>query len=372
MRMRVAGALLAAALIAAAAAGHSFGLTRVDASFDGEGGYAIDVTCDLDALALGVPDDSFADQNVALLESLSPAERREKEEALARLLSRRLRIRFDGKPELPGAVTFPRRGERALPGEVPTFFGPVARLSGKVPPGARIFTWQASAAFPPVHLTVRAHDGAEVATQALERGTESAPVDLASLHASPWWEAAGTYLRLGYVHIVPRGLDHILFVLGLFLLAARWKPLLVQVSAFTLAHTVTLALSTYGVVALPSRVVEPLIAASIAYVALENVFTEKLHSWRSALVFMFGLLHGLGFAGVLAELGLPRGQGLTALMAFNVGVELGQLTVLAGAFVLLGVWRVRPWYRRRIVIPASLAIAVVGLWWAVRRAMGIG
>ena len=134
----------------------------------------------------------------------------------------------------------------------------------------------------------------------------------------------------GFEHILPLGVDHILFVLGLFLLAAAWRPLLWQVSAFTLAHTMSLALSIAGVVSLPSRLVETLIAASIAYVAIENLATTKMQPWRPVLVFAFGLLHGLGFASVLRELGLPDGEWVSALVSFNVGVELGQNRIGVG------------------------------------------
>ncbi|MFN0135253.1 MAG: HupE/UreJ family protein, partial [Phycisphaerae bacterium] len=168
--------------------------------------------------------------------------------------------------------------------------------------------------------------------------------------------------------ILPKGLDHILFVVGLFLLSNRMRPLLLQVSAFTIAHTVTLALSTYGVLRLPSSIVEPLIALSIAYVAIENLFTRELHVWRPALVFAFGLLHGMGFAGVLSELGLPEGEYVAALLSFNVGVELGQLAVILIAFVLVGWMRGRPDYRKFVVIPASTLIALIGLYWSVERA----
>lgn len=141
-----------------------------------------------------------------------------------------------------------------------------------------------------------------------------------------------------------------------------------QVTAFTLAHTITLALTIYGVVSLPSTIVEPLIALSIVYVAIENVFTDKLHAWRPLVVFCFGLLHGMGFAGVLREIGLPRSEFVPALLAFNIGVELGQLTVIFTAFVLVGLpLRRKPWYRRRVVVPGSLVIAAVGLYWVVQR-----
>jgi hypothetical protein len=140
------------------------------------------------------------------------------------------------------------------------------------------------------------------------------------------------------------------------------------VTAFTVAHSITLALSLLGFVELPSSVVEPLIAASIAFVAIENLITTRLHAWRTAVVFLFGLVHGMGFAGVLRDLELPRGQLATALVGFNVGVELGQLCVIAGAVALVGWWSARTWYRARIVIPSSLAIAAAGLLWTVQRA----
>ena len=153
----------------------------------------------------------------------------------------------------------------------------------------------------------------------------------------------GSTLGLGYRHILPEGLDHILFVLGLFLLRAELRPVLIQVTTFTIAHSLTLALSLYGVVSLPTRVVEPLIALSIVYVAIENLRTRTLTPSRVALVFLFGLLHGLGFAGVLTGLHLARGDFAVALLGFNLGVEAGQLTVIAGAALLLGSWQQRGW-----------------------------
>lgn len=184
------------------------------------------------------------------------------------------------------------------------------------------------------------------------------------------WNIVFDYIVIGFEHIVPKGLDHILFVLGLFLLSVRLVPLLWQVSAFTVAHTITLGMTIYGVVALPASIVEPLIALSIAYVGIENCFSGKLKPWRVLLVFVFGLLHGMGFAGVLQEIGLPDGEFLTALISFNVGVELGQLAVIVVAFYIVGWFRHAEWYRQRIVIPASLAIAVTGLYWAWERVFG--
>ena len=216
-------------------------------------------------------------------------------------------------------------------------------------------------------MTVTLADGSET-TEWVQGDAWSTSLALGGrfVRPSPWTRLA-QYLELGYTHILPKGLDHILFVVGLFLLRARLQPVLVQVTTFTLAHSMTLALSLYGVVSLPSRVVEPLIALSIVYVAVENLRTQTLTPWRVALVFMFGLLHGLGFAGVLTGLQLPRADFTVALLGFNLGVEAGQLTVIAGAALLVGWWRHRTWYHARVVVPASLAIAVVGAYWTVTR-----
>ena len=177
------------------------------------------------------------------------------------------------------------------------------------------------------------------------------------------------YIAVGFDHIIPQGLDHILFVLGLFLLSTRFRPLLTQITIFTVAHTITLALAASGFVSISAAIVEPLIAVSIVYVAIENVFTKKLTRWRPFIIFIFGLLHGLGFASVLSEFGLAPGRFVSALIGFNIGVEVGQIVVVTVAFLAVGLWFGRkPWYRRVISIPASLAIAAVGAYWAVERA----
>lgn len=180
-------------------------------------------------------------------------------------------------------------------------------------------------------------------------------------------ETAGQFLWLGFLHILPRGADHILFVIGLFFLGLKWRPLLTQTTAFTIAHTTTLGLSAYGIVSLSARVVEPLIALSIAYVAIENIVRPKLTPVRVAVVFLFGLLHGLGFASSLSEVPMPRDQFFTALLAFNFGVDFGQLAVIALAFLAVGWWRNRTWYRVRVVIPVCTSIACVSLFWTVQR-----
>jgi hydrogenase/urease accessory protein HupE len=187
--------------------------------------------------------------------------------------------------------------------------------------------------------------------------------------AGDWWAVFVEFLRQGYVHVIPQGLDHILFVLGVFLLSRKWRPLLWQVTMFTLAHTLTLGLATLGWVHIPASIVEPLIAGSIAVIALENIFMPKYTPWRLVVVFLFGLIHGLGFAGALSELDLPPTALLVGLVGFNIGVEGGQLTVIAVA-LLATIWVRDPKvYRRYVVIPGSLAIAVMGIYWMVERVM---
>jgi hydrogenase/urease accessory protein HupE len=200
--------------------------------------------------------------------------------------------------------------------------------------------------------------------------------------APSFMQTVTRFLGLGFVHILPRGLDHILFVLALFLGARSWRHLLAQVSAFTLAHSVTLGLAALNLISVPAKIVEPMIALSIAFLALENIFAKtvggdaepRLLSSRVLLVFAFGLFHGLGFAGVLSELGLDQNRFLTSLIAFNLGVEGGQLCVIALAAVPVFLLRrvlanneVPQLYRQILVIPASVLIAIAGLWWAVER-----
>jgi len=336
-----------------------------------DGTFQVDLTCDLDALALGIDSKTDARVVVAAMLAKSATEREGLAADLRGLLAKRVRVRFDGVPA-PFEVGFPDRAlDPAAVAGLPngTVFGLTAVLAGRVPDGAREVTFWASRAFPPINLTIAA-DSAGPVREVLERGEESPPFRLGGGALQPGRLATALrYLRLGFWHIVPEGTDHVLFVLGLFLLSPRFRPLLVQVSAFTVAHTVTLALSTLGVVRLSPSVVEPLIALSIAYVAVENTLSTTLRPWRAALVFGFGLLHGLGFAGALGELGLPRGELLAGLLAFNAGVELGQLAVLVLAFLTIGAFRARPWYRRRIVLPLSLGIAATGLYWTVVRAL---
>ena len=189
-------------------------------------------------------------------------------------------------------------------------------------------------------------------------------------------DTALLYFKIGVQHILPGGTDHILFVLALFLASERMRSLIIQISAFTIAHTATLGLTAAGVINPPPEIVEPLIALSIAFVAVENVFFKDISRWRPLVIFGFGLFHGMGFAGFISEVGLPPEQFWSSLIGFNIGVEIGQLAVVAAALVLsVPLKRVLASanlsYRGAVVQPLSIAIAAVGLWWAVTRSLGI-
>lgn len=174
------------------------------------------------------------------------------------------------------------------------------------------------------------------------------------------------WLATGFAHVLPEGPDHILFVLGLFLLAPGWRQLLGLVTCFTLAHSVTLALALGGLIPALPHVVEPLIALSIAIVGIEALLASGMRPWRWALVGGFGLVHGMGFAGSLSD-GLPAEGTAVALAGFNLGIELAQVAIVGVAVALTAWCRDRRWFRPAVAMPAAAAIALTGLWWAIER-----
>jgi hypothetical protein len=212
-----------------------------------------------------------------------------------------------------------------------------------------------------------------------------APLQSFTLASISRWQAFAAYVQEGVWHIWI-GFDHILFLLSLLLPAVglwvgrRWQPVdrfgqavvevLKVVTAFTLAHSITLTLAVLGLVSLPSRLVESSIAASVVLAALNNVW-PVFHGRRWMVAFAFGLLHGFGFASVLKDLGLPQGALAVALTGFNVGVELGQLAIVA-AFLPLAYALRRSWfYRRAVLVGGSLLIAVLAGVWLAERALDL-
>jgi len=188
-----------------------------------------------------------------------------------------------------------------------------------------------------------------------------------ALEKAPTQEVVWYYLKLGIEHI-PYGIDHILFIIALCLLNNKLKTILWQATAFTVAHSITLALSMKDIVVLPSEIVEPIIALSIVFIAVENIILNNLKPWRLIIVFVFGLIHGLGFASALNEIGLPPNKFISSILSFNLGVELGQIFIILLVFLMLIIpFGKKHWYKKRIVYPVSIMIAIVGMYWTIER-----
>ena len=259
------------------------------------------------------------------------------------------------------SVTVPEVGDISVPRDS------VLHLQADLPPDGSAVQVAWDAAFGSLIVRQTSNDPDAYAA-ILAGGALSDPLPRDAVATDSAGQVFVRYIISGFEHIVPKGLDHILFVLGLFFFSLHLRPILLQVTAFTLAHTVTLALASLKIVAVPAGIVEPLIAASIVYVAVENIIGGRIGAVRVAVVFCFGLLHGLGFASVLGDVGLQDNRFVVGLIGFNIGVELGQLAVITVALLLLG-WPFgqKSWYRSRVTIPASALIALVGAWWTVER-----
>ncbi len=214
-----------------------------------------------------------------------------------------------------------------------------------------------------------------------------------ALEGKPFGYVFSYYLKLGFEHIIPNGFDHILFIVSLYLLSPKLKNVLLQATAFTVAHTLTLILSMRGLIIAPPAIIEPIIALSIFFVALENLFSyhqlavsgeplennsskltvqsASLLKRRIALVFLFGLVHGMGFASALNEIGLPPNAFFSSLITFNIGVELGQISIILLCYFAFGLWfSEKVWYQKRIVVPMSVCIALIAGFWTVQRLIG--
>jgi hydrogenase/urease accessory protein HupE len=230
---------------------------------------------------------------------------------------------------------------------------------------------------PPSHrqfFTLELESGAPRIERLLSRSANSVTVELGSAPANAIQnETTGRksfigFLALGVEHILT-GYDHLLFLFALLIVTSRFMPALQIITCFTIAHSITLAVATLNLIEIPSRIVEPLIAASIIYVGMENIFSKGAPRGRGALTFAFGLIHGLGFASVLRELGVgTNGSGLAMpLISFNLGVELGQIAV--AAIILPVIWKLRaqPLFPQRWIPASSLIVMLLGSFWFVQR-----
>jgi hydrogenase/urease accessory protein HupE len=344
----------------------------VEISIHTNGRYHIEVRASLEALLTGInaryrntreaPNAAAYDE----LRVLPAAELAVAFKPFEQDFTKQIELRFDGE-HVPLSITRIDIPEPGYP-KVPRIS--VMTLAGDIDRSVKTVSWYYPARFGDNAVRVRQVDEANEKWhwsdwQWLRKDEHSTPFSLTEVFTrQPATQVIATYLALGFEHILPRGLDHILFILGIFLLSTHMRPLLWQVTMFTVAHTITLGLSMRGVISLPANIVEPLIALSIAWIGIENMFAHSLHRSRLVIVFLFGLLHGMGFASVLADFGMPANAFMTALISFNIGVELGQLAVIILAFLAVGFWfGNKPWYHPVIVVPCSLVIAVTGLYW---------
>jgi hypothetical protein len=365
-------ALLFALMLSQVGGAHPAQFTTLQVKIEADGHFDASLNIDILSFALGEPSLKTSNEELEALlngsrtnlaEQLADAGEHFRHEVVVRTDVGNAGVtswKLPGLPEVDAVLARHLRPRILMPGEIV--------FSGQLPAHAHTIAIRL-----PYVLgdTVQVYElpGGNSHDEPVSAGNYSSKIPI-TLKAPGKWDklvALGRYIVVGFHHIIPEGLDHILFVLGLFLFSARLGPLLWQVSAFTVAHSITLGLAIYGVVRLPSSITEPLIAMSIVFVAVENIFTKEIKPWRYAVVFCFGLIHGLGFASAFANVGLPRENFLIGLVGFNLGVECGQLAVIAGAFLLVGWFRHRPWYRKVIVIPASSVIALVALFWTFQR-----
>ena len=348
----------------------------VEISVNTNGTYRVEVRASIEALLTGInarykntrdaPNAAAYDElRVLQADALAEAFEPFREHFL-----REVKLVFDGQPA-PLAIT---RVDIPEPGYTKVPRTSVIFLEGNVDRSVESLTWYYPARFGDNAVRVRQVDEINEQWhwsdwQWLRNDQHSAPFSLTEVFTrQSLLSTVSTYAVAGFEHILPRGLDHILFILGIFLLSVHMRPLLWQVTMFTVAHSITLGLSINGIITLPPSVVEPLIALSIAYIGIENIFASSLHKSRLVIVFFFGLLHGMGFASVLADFGMPDDAFMTALVSFNIGVEFGQLAVILLAFLAVGAWfSKKPWYRKVIVETGSAAIAVIGLYWTFDR-----
>ena len=360
-------AALFLAFSAKPAAAHDLRFAEVAVHFAEDQSFTATIRYDLDAVLIGKDPGHLEATDWAAVSALRPTDVNPKLELIVTGMKRDLLLEFDGQPA-PFTVEFPDypNGEITGVDMMRLSYNPkkpqrTVLVKGTIPEGAKEFVFRGTnIGNAALSITKEGVDGAFVTALSADSRSEVYTLAAPQLKMT-LGQTVIKYGLLGFEHIVPSGLDHILFVLGLFFLSQKWRTLFWQITAFTLAHSLTLTLAYFHWHAMPGDYIDIIVQLSIVYVAVENLFTRDLKWWRPIIVFAFGLLHGLAFAGNLQDIGLPDGQILTALLAFNIGVEVGHLAVVAFAFVVVGWFQKAEWYRHRIVYPASGLIAATAL-----------
>jgi len=348
----------------------------VEISVYADGHYRVELRASIEAMITGINSkykntkDAPNAQDYDDLRVLQPAQLHQKFILFAPELTKEIQLKFDQQQADLNLsdVQIPEPGYTKVPRTSLIVF------EGKLPRQTKQLSWYYPERFSDNAVRVRQIDEANEKWhwsrwQWLRKDQPSKPFSLEAIFTEPsLFEVVSEYTLAGFEHIIPKGLDHILFILGIFLLSTNLKTLAMQATMFTLAHSITLSLAMFNVISLPASIVEPLIALSIAYLGIENIFAHKLKTSRLALVFGFGLLHGLGFASVLAEFGMPESAYATALISFNIGVEIGQLIILTTAFFGITYWfKNKQHFHNYITLPGSVMIGVTGLYWTWER-----
>lgn len=347
----------------------------VEISVHTDGTYSIEVRASVEALLTGInaqyknTTEAPSSEKYDELRELPGPELTERFKSFHQKFESLVELKFDQQ----SAALNISRVEIPEPGYTKVPRNSVIYLTGKVDRKVQSLTWYYPAAFGDNAVRVRQVDEKNEKWhwsewQWIRSDKTSAPFSLTEIFTQrPISSVIAEYVIAGFEHILPMGMDHILFIVGIFLLSLKMRPLLWQVTMFTIAHTITLGMTMTGILNMPANIVEPLIALSIAYIGVENLYHKSLHNSRLVIVFMFGLLHGMGFASLLQEFGMPSDAFFTALISFNVGVELGQLAIILMGFAAVGWFRNKQWYRHVVTIPASLLIGLTGLYWTYDR-----
>ena len=336
---------------------HNMPVSVVQINFDEDGNFTIHIRFDVDSCI-----NSIANPSPELLEAIinysqarwsGPANK--ELTALAQRICDQVQLEFGTERVKPELIELD-----IGPDDDPTRTQ-TAQFKGKAPSAETRCRWIGNPYLKIVNLHIENHQVAGAFVEIIQDfGDSSIYAGVPTNHI----DIAIAYTVEGILHVVPAGLDHVLFIVGLFFAMSKMSHLFWQVSAFTIAHTLTLGLMSAGCSA-PNwlqSMVEPCIALSIAFVAFENCFFKDMKRWRPLLVFFFGLIHGMGFASVLGDLGIPDDYFWAALLSFNIGVEIAQVLIIA-LLAACFYWAARKdWYHKRIVIPVSCFIGMYGLY----------
>jgi hydrogenase/urease accessory protein HupE len=285
---------------------------------------------------------------------------RERQSAIAALVESRVKIRSDGRLLAAGGWSVPEPLPERQSIRLRTRYN-VGSAPGLIAVDANFFPYD-----PPHQTFLNFYEGGAIATQAILDHSRT-QFELFTGSRQGTWAVLKRFIPSGVHHILI-GPDHLLFLVGLLLLGGTLRQLALVVTAFTLAHSVTLSLAALNILTPPARMIEPAIALSIVYVGADNLLVRNGRDVRAWIAFAFGFIHGFGFANVLAEMDLPRRALGWTLFSFNFGVEVGQLIVVLAVATALAALRSRSeWAGRQLAVVGSVVVVAAGTFWFIER-----